>query len=122
MKSVNEYLSEGRKVGYSDKPGYIMNNKFESFLKELPNLSGIGMYFIETSDGYINYNEVTHKFQKLIDFNGYRQYSRSGIVDLTENESQNLESDIKKGFFVFTAHYKDSRGRVILYNGFKQGN
>lgn len=99
-----------------------MKSVFESFLKGLPNVSGIGMYFIETADGYINYNEVTHTFQKLRDFGGYRQYSRSGIVDLTANESRNLELDIKKGFFVFTAHYKDSRGRVILYNGFKEGN
>lgn len=99
-----------------------MNSKFESFLKELPNISGIGLYFIETADGYINYNEVTHKFQKLRDFGGYREYSQSGIVELTENEHQNLESDIEKNYFVFTAHYKDSRGRIILYNGFKGGN
>lgn len=98
-----------------------MNSKFESFLKELPNISGIGIYFIETADGYINYNEISHKFQKLIDFGGYRQYSQSGIVELSKDESRNLESDIEKGFFVFTAHYKDSRGRVILYNGFKEG-
>jgi hypothetical protein len=98
-----------------------MNSKFESFLKELPNVSGIGMYFIETANGYINYNEITHTFQKLQDFGGYRQYSQSGIMELSNEEKENLESDIEKNYFVFTAHYKDSRGRIILYNGFKEG-
>jgi len=98
-----------------------MNAKdFESYLKTVPNWSGRKLYFFECADGYVNYNEITHKFQWLEDSKcGYRPYSLSTIKELNSTQVSNIEDDIIKGNFMFTLYDMITRKREILINGFE---
>lgn len=94
-----------------------MNKEFENILKSLGNWSGIKLFFLETHIGLINYNEVEKKFQRLVDYGGYRRYSQCGIKELTEREKEEIEYCVENNQFIFSEFDKFSQKRRIIYNG-----
>jgi len=93
---------------------------FNEYLKKLPNWSGRKLYFLECCSGYINYDEIHHKFQKLIDNHGYRKYSQSLIQELTDKEKDVIELDIASSTYMFTLYDMITGKREILINGFNE--
>ena len=91
---------------------------FNETLKSLPNWSGRKLYFFECCLGYINYDEVHHKFQKLIDNSGYRPYSQSLVKELTTKEKEEIELDIEQNTFIFSIYDMITQKREILINAF----
>ena len=95
-----------------------MNKEFEDVLKSLGNWSGIKLFFLETHIGYINYDVVEKKFQRLLlNDNGYTKYSLCGIKELTKIEKEEVEYCIEKNQFIFSEYDKRTKKRTIIYNG-----
>jgi len=93
---------------------------FETYLKLLPNNSGIGLYVIETAIGKFYFCPIKKKFSRLKDLGGYKEYSLTSEIELTAQESEDLEDILTKYEFVFCEYNKISEKRILLYNGFSK--
>jgi hypothetical protein len=94
---------------------------FNDYLKDLPNNSGIGLYFLECSIADCSYNQVSNEFGILRDSrSGYRPYSLSTWTPLTPAQEAELYDDVEKNCFILAEYKLHTKTRTILLNGFNE--
>jgi len=92
---------------------------FYRFLNQLPNTSGISIYFIETDQPDISWNSAKKCIEKLCDTHtGYRKYSLCTVRDLTIQETEDMEYMVLHNYFIISEYFMYQNKRVILLNGF----